>query len=139
MGQGPLEKEIKELHGQLGLGNGFQLLGFRRDVADLMTASDIFVMGSAHEGLPVAIMEAFAAGLPVVATTVGGVPQQVRENVEGILVPPRDPTALAAALMKVATDSELRTQMATAATERASEYDIRRAMAAQEREYRSLA
>ena len=107
----------------------------RRDVADLMAASDIFVMGSAHEGLPVAIMEAFAAGLPVVATTVGGVPQQVREGVEGMLAPPKNPEALARALVAVAETDELRARMAEAAGERASAYDIRAAMKEQEQAY----
>ena len=138
VGQGPLEEEIRTLHGQLGLGEGFQLLGYRRDVPDLLAASDMFVMGSAHEGLPVAIMEAFAAGLPVVATTVGGVPQQVREGVEGMLVPPKSPEALGAALARVAGDDELRAKMAKAAAERASAYDIRRAMGAQELAYQEL-
>lgn len=138
VGQGPLEQEIKSLHRDLGLGDGFQLLGFRRDVADLMAASDIFVMGSAHEGLPVAIMEAFAAGLPVVATTVGGVPQQVREEVEGMLVPPGNPEALASALVKVAGDGDMRTKMASAAGERAAAYDIRAAMGEQEQTYQEL-
>lgn len=139
VGQGPLEQEITALHQSLGLGDGFQLLGFRRDVADLMAASDIFVMGSAHEGLPVAIMEAFAAGLPVVATNVGGVPQQVREGVEGMLVPPGNPAALARALVKVAGDHELRERMALAAEERASAYDIRGAMGEQEGSYSAWA
>lgn len=139
VGQGPLEQEIASLHHDLGLREDFQLLGFRRDVADLMAASDIFVMGSAHEGLPVAIMEAFAAGLPVVATAVGGTPQQVREGVEGMLVPPGDPEALASALVAVASDKKLRTNMATAAAERARAYDIREAMTVQERAYSRLA
>lgn len=136
VGQGPLEEEIKSIHHRLGLDDGFQLLGFRRDVADIMAASDIFVMGSAHEGLPVAIMEAFAAGLPVVATAVGGVPQQVRAGIEGLLVKPGDPKALSDALVQVARDDDLRSKFAAAAHDRASVYDIRAAMASQERTYR---
>lgn len=138
VGQGPLEQEIKALHQDLGLGDGFQLLGFRRDVADLMAASDIFVMGSAHEGLPVAIMEAFSAGLPVAATAVGGVPQQVKEGIEGLLVPPGNPAALADAVVTIASDERLRGKMADAAISRAPTYDIRRAIAEQERVYLAL-
>ena len=89
VGQGPLEAEIRALHAELGLGDRFQLLGYRRDVDALMAASDLFLLGSAHEGLPVAIMEAFAAGLPVVATNVGGVPQQVLDGVHGFSVAER--------------------------------------------------
>lgn len=138
VGQGPLKEALTAFHEKLGLGGGFQLLGYRRDVPELMAAADIFVMGSAHEGLPVAIMEAFAAGLPVVATSVGGVPQQVREGVEGLLVPPGHPEALAAALVRVAADDELRARLAKAAGERAAAYDIRAAMAVQERAYEDL-
>lgn len=139
VGQGPLEDEIKTLHADLGLGDRFVLLGFRRDIHDLMAAADIFTLGSAHEGLPVAIMEAFAAGLPVVATAVGGVPQQVTDGVHGVLVPPRNPEALADALVRVAQDDALRARMSTAARERSSDYDIRVAVAEQERAYRQLA
>ena len=87
VGQGPLEAEIRALHAELGLGDRFQLLGYRRDIPDLMAAADFFTLGSAHEGLPVAIMEAFAEGLPVVATTVGGVPGQVIHGKHGLLRP----------------------------------------------------
>lgn len=135
VGQGPLEREVRSLHRDLALGDAFQLLGFRRDVADLMAASDLFVLGSAHEGLPVAIMEAFAAGLPVIATKVGGVPQQVREGIEGLLVPPGDPGSLSGALVRVASDDRLRNSMAEASERRAPTYDIRAAMTEQERAY----
>lgn len=138
VGQGPLEGEIAALHEQLGLGDGFQLLGFRRDVTQLMAASDLFTLGSTHEGLPVAIMEAFMAGLPVVSTAVGGVPQQVRHEHEGLLVPPGDPDALADALAKIAADDALRQRLATAAADRATIYDIRTAVAEQERIYGEL-
>lgn len=139
VGQGPLESDIAALHAELGLGDAFRLLGFRRDVPELMVAADLFVLGSAHEGLPVAVMEAFAAGLPVVATVVGGVPQQVRDGVEGLLVPPGDPAALAAALVRVARDADLRGRMADAAHARAGHYDIRTAVAEQERVYAAVA
>lgn len=139
VGQGPLEAEITALHDELGLGDRFRLLGFRRDIPELMAASDLFLLGSAHEGLPVAIMEAFAAGLPVVATRVGGVPQQVREGREGVLVPAHDSPALAEALAKVASDEEARKRMARAARIRSADYDIRQAVAEQERVYAQLA
>lgn len=135
VGQGPLEAEVRALHSELGLDDRFLLLGFRRDVHDLMAAADVFLLGSAHEGLPVAIMEAFAAGRPVVATAVGGVPQQVREAVEGLLVAPGDPAALAAALVRLARHDVLRRRMGEAARVRAADYDIRGTMASQEAVY----
>ncbi|MFC7489214.1 MULTISPECIES: glycosyltransferase [unclassified Knoellia] len=138
VGQGPLVEEVAALHASLGLGDRFLLLGFRRDVHDLMAAADVFTLASAHEGLPVAVMEAFAAGLPVVATEVGGLPHQVTADVEGLLVPPGDSDALAAALVAVARDDDLRQRMGAAARERVSDYDIRHAVAEQEHVYAAL-
>ena len=138
VGQGPLADEVAALHAELGLGDRFQLLGFRRDVHELMAAADLFTLGSVHEGLPVAVMEAFAAGLPVVATEVGGLPHQVRQEREGLLVPPGDAVALADALVRVARDESLRARMAAAAKERAGDYDIRTAVTAQEQVYERL-
>lgn len=138
VGQGPLVAEVAALHASLGLGDRFRLLGFRRDVHDLMAAADVFTLSSAHEGLPVAVMEAFACGLPVVATSVGGLPQQVEHGVHGLLVPPGDTEALATALTTMAGDADLRGRMGEAARERSTAYDIRRAVAEQERVYAAL-
>lgn len=138
VGQGPLADDIAALHAELGLGERFRLLGFRRDVHDLMAASDFFVIGSAHEGLPVAIMEAYAAGLPVVATAVGGVPDAVTPET-GILVPPRDHERLAEAILALAADPARRATMAKAARSASTSYDITNAVAEQERTYRRLA
>lgn len=139
IGQGPLAKEIEERRDKLGLAGRFDLLGYRRDVPSIMAAADIFVLGSAHEGLPVAVMEAFAAGLPVVATAVGGVPDQVRDGIEGRIVPAADPAALASALLDLVRDPRLRDQLASAAHARAAAYDIRRAVEVQTQAYERLA
>lgn len=138
VGQGPLEAELRELHARSGLGERFRFLGYRRDIPDLMGAADIFTLASAHEGLPVSVMEAFAAGLPVVATAVGGVPGQARNGVEGLIVPPGDSGALADALVRVAGDDSLRARLATNARSRAAVYDIRTAVRAQEQRYAAL-
>jgi glycosyltransferase involved in cell wall biosynthesis len=139
VGQGPLAQEVAALHATLGLGDRFLLLGFRRDVHDLMAAADVFTLSSAHEGLPVAVMEAFAHGLPVVATAVGGLPQQVTDGAQGLLVPPGRPEALADALLTLARDPGMRARMGTAALSRAADYDIRRAVREQEGVYAELA
>lgn len=138
VGQGPLEGEVHELHESLGLGARVMLLGYRTDVSDLLAASDLFVLASAHEGLPVSIMEAMAAGLPVVATAVGGVPEAVVNGETGILLPPHDPEALARALVVVARDRSLRGRMAQAARERGTAFDIRSAVVVQQRAYSQL-
>jgi glycosyltransferase involved in cell wall biosynthesis len=75
-----------------------RFLGYRADVADLLVASDVFVLASDWEGLPVSILEAMLCGLPVVATRVSGIPEAVTDGEEGWLVPPRDPARLAAAI-----------------------------------------
>ncbi|EAP99602.1 Lipopolysaccharide biosynthesis protein [Janibacter sp. HTCC2649] len=139
VGQGPLVDEVADLHRSLNLGDRFLLLGFRRDVHDLMAAADIFTLASAHEGLPVAVMEAFAAGLPIVATDVGGLPQQVTAGVEGLLVTPGDSKALADALVSVARADAMRQRMGAAALARVADYDIRRAVTEQEKVYAALA
>ena len=112
VGQGPLEAEIHALHARLGLGDRLLLLGHRPDAVRVMAACDVFVLASLYEGLGVAVMEALALGLPVVATAVGGVPEVVEHGREGLLVPPGQPRELAAALVTLLTDAERRQRMA---------------------------
>jgi glycosyltransferase involved in cell wall biosynthesis len=139
VGQGPLADEVRELHRQLGLGDRVRLLGYRSDVRDLLAAADLFVLGSAFEGLPVSIMEAMAAGLPVAATAVGGVPEAVVDGETGILVPPRDPAALAEAVVELAGDPGRRSRMGASGRRRATLFDIHTAVDVQERAYAELA
>lgn len=137
VGQGPLENEIMALHRQLGLGERFRLLGYREDAVAVMCACDLFVLTSAFEGLPVALMEALSLGLPVVATAVGGVREAIRDGVEGLLVPPRRPDLLAEAILDLARDSERRGQMASAAHDSSQKFDAKRAAHRMEQIYRS--
>jgi glycosyltransferase involved in cell wall biosynthesis len=97
-------------------------IGVRADIPDLLAAADLFALASDYEGLPVAVIEAMAAGLPVVATAVGGVPELVEHNVTGLLVPARDRTALSAALLKLVCDARLRRAFGDRARERASRF-----------------
>jgi glycosyltransferase involved in cell wall biosynthesis len=99
-GQGQLADEVAALHRQSGLGDRFALLGYRDDTTRLIAAADVFVLASHHEGLPVTVMEALTLGVPVVATAVGGLPEAVTSDANGILVPPRDATALADAIQR---------------------------------------
>ena len=101
VGQGPLEAEIRAEHHRLGLGDRVVLLGERADAVRVMSACDLFVLASSNEGLPVAVMEALALGLPVVGTAVGGMTEAVDAS-DGVLVPPRDPRALAHAIAELA-------------------------------------
>jgi glycosyltransferase involved in cell wall biosynthesis len=94
-GQGPLEAEIAFQHATLGLGDRFQLLGYRDDTTRLIAGADVFVLASWHEGLPVTVMDALTLGVPVVAPAVGGLPEVITNGVNGVLVAAGNPVALA--------------------------------------------
>lgn len=93
-------------------------LGWRDDVARVMTAMDVFAMPSRSEGFSRAIVEAMELGLCPVASRVGGTPELVRHGVDGLVVPPNDSAALAAAIRRLAADARLRTTLARSARER---------------------
>lgn len=137
VGQGPLEAQVRDLHAELGLGDRLRLLGYRRDVSEILSACDAFVLASEHEGFPIALMEALAAGLPVVATDVGGVPDAVDPGQEGLLVPRNNPQALADAILELARSPDRRARMAAAAARRGTRFDIRHAVAEIEERYAS--
>ncbi len=109
-----LEKQIREM----GLDGTVKLLGNRTDVARFLASADVFVLPSRWEGLPVALLEAMGAGLAVVATRVEGVDEVVEDNSQGLLVPPEDSQALAAALLELIGDPHLRKRMGEAARQR---------------------
>jgi glycosyltransferase involved in cell wall biosynthesis len=121
VGDGPdrpaLEGEVR----RLDLASVVRLAGERNDVVQLLAASDVFVLSSRSEGLPLSILEAMAAGLPVVATNVGGVPELVLEGETGFLVPSGDAQSLAGALQRLLDDSALRGRLGTAGRIRVEE------------------
>ncbi len=107
-----------------GLGPRLRRLGYRADVADVLAASDVFVLASHFEGLPMSIIEAMLCGLPVVATDIRGPREQVVDGQTGVLVPPAVVPPLAAALRLLATNPTTRTRMGAAGRARALElYD----------------
>ncbi len=114
-------------------------LGRRRDATRIMSAFDVFTLASQWEGLPVALMEALAIGLPIVATRVGGVDEAVGTEEFVTLVPAKDPDALALAFESVLTDETRRTAMAGRSRELADRFNIRRAVATIEQTYRDVA
>ncbi len=113
-GEGPLESDIRSLVEKLGLTGRVRLLGFRNDVPDLLAASDLFVLPSYSEGLPLSVIEAMAARVPVVATNVGGVGEAVVDGRTGLLIPPMVPEALVEAMLKLCRDGKLRSSLADA-------------------------
>lgn len=110
VGDGPLLPEAKVLASSLGIEERVDFMGPRSDVAALLAQSDAFVLASRFEGLPISILEAMRAGLPVVASNVGGVPELVDEKT-GFLVSPEDATALARALGQLLGNPEIRAEM----------------------------
>ncbi len=101
IGSGREERKLRDLVAREGIADEVLFLGTRRDLPDLFRAMDVFALSSLWEGLPLALLSAMASGVPVVATPVGGIPEVIRDGVNGFLVPPADAAALAAALRTV--------------------------------------
>jgi glycosyltransferase involved in cell wall biosynthesis/predicted ATP-grasp superfamily ATP-dependent carboligase len=119
-GRGGEEDTLREQSRELGIADRVHLLGYREDVPDLLAAFDIYALPSFSEGQSLALIEAMAAGLPVVATAVGGNPEILGESgISGILVPPRDPEALAESLARLLAGPEAGRRMGEAARTRA--------------------
>jgi glycosyltransferase involved in cell wall biosynthesis len=112
-GGGPQAHALRAQAARLGL-ERVRFLGRRDDIADLLAGCDVFVLPARHEGLGVAALEAMAAGRPVVASAVGGLADAVIDGGTGVLVPPDDAAALAAALRELLTDRALRARLGSA-------------------------
>lgn len=122
VGDGELAEDIRARVAALGLGGRVHLLGTRRDVPELLVASDSFVLPSLWEGLPVALVEAMASRLPVIATDVSGTSQVMVAGVTGWLVPPGDAGGLARAMAELVSDPVRASRMADAAAARAAAF-----------------
>ena len=119
VGEGPLREELHHLMRDLNLQHRVRFWGVRSDIPSLMNASDAFVMSSSWEGLPLALIEAQACGLPAVVTDVGGNAEIVVKEETGFIVPPQNPEALAEAMLRLmALPVEMRQQMGTLARQR---------------------
>ena len=117
VGDGPLREELRARIRRLGLEERVTLAGERADAVDVVAAADVFVLSSSNEALPLAVLEAMALGRPVVATNVGGVGDAVQHEQTGLLVPPDDPPALAAAIERLLDDKELSRRLGAHARE----------------------
>jgi glycosyltransferase involved in cell wall biosynthesis len=125
VGEGRLRAGLEGLAARLGIADRVVFTGFRPDAADLLRAFDVFVMSSSSEGLGTSIMDAQAAGVPVVATRVGGIPEIVEDGASGLLVPPRSPELLADAILRMLVDDALRDACILGGSERSRGYDYR--------------
>jgi glycosyltransferase involved in cell wall biosynthesis len=126
VGDGPLRSELEQYVAKENLGSIVQFLGYRSDVPEILQASDVFVLPSRYEAMPISLLEAMAAGLPCVVTSVGDNAKIVEDGTTGIVVPPENPEALATALRKMLADSEMRQAMGEAARKKAQEYSVER-------------
>jgi glycosyltransferase involved in cell wall biosynthesis len=116
--RGALEHQIRQHH----LDKRVTLMGFRTDPLSVLKALDIFVMSSVTEGLGTSLLDAMACGKPVVASRTGGIPEVVADGETGILVPPRDHRALAAAIVRLLGDKALRDRMGAAGLARVRQH-----------------
>lgn len=116
-----LRGEIQKRCRQLGLEQSVTFAGYRSDIHDIYEAADIAVLPSLFEGLPICLIEAMSMELPVVATNISGIPELVVDGTTGLLVPPRDPDALSAAIIEMGISPEKRKQMGQAGRQRVNE------------------
>jgi len=138
-GDGPLAGEIDDLIGRLGLEAQVVRLGVRSDVKRLLGAADLVLMSSLSEGIPLSLIEGMAAGLPVLATRVGGIPEMVEEGRTGLLVAAEDDEAMARQILYLAEDAAARDRLGQAGRERASDlFSEERMVAEYDRAYQDM-
>jgi len=113
-GTGPTMAKVQEKAASMNLGDRVEFLGDRSDIVELLRNSSIFALPTNWEGLPISILEAMRAGLPIVATDVGGVGESVVDGQSGLLTPRGDTAAFTAAIERLLTDRDLRVRMAQA-------------------------
>jgi len=129
IGSGPDEEKLKLLARSLDIEEEVKFTGhipYGRRLTSFLDRSDVFVLPSLTEGVPKTLIEAMANGVPVVATAVGGIPEIMRHGVEGLLVPPKDPEAIAGSIVQVMSDRALREKLISNALERVREFTIER-------------
>jgi len=138
-GDGPERDRIAERASRPDLIGAVELVGFRSDVRALLAAADVYVNSSISEGVSITILEAMAAGVPIVATAVGGTPEVLADACTGLLVSSRAPDALASAIIRLAQDPALRARLRSAARRRLEQsFTIDRMVDDYARTYRRL-
>jgi glycosyltransferase involved in cell wall biosynthesis len=139
LGDGPLRPELERKVAELGLADDVVLTGEVADVRRYLDRADVFALSSTSEGMPISVLEAMAAGLPVVASAVGGLHEIVVDGATGFLVPASQPAALAEALGRLVEDAQLRARLGAAGRQRAEdEFSLERWRAAHLDLYASL-
>jgi glycosyltransferase involved in cell wall biosynthesis len=139
VGEGALQYQLEEQAKSLGLARQVHFLGLRTDIPDVLGATDVFVLSSDYEGNPLSVMEAMAAGLPIVSTAAGGVPELFEYGKEGFLVQPGDFQGLSDSMAALLRNREARQSLGMAAARRARKnYDVSTMVQAYEEVYERL-
>lgn len=133
LGKGEAEEKLKTLSADLGIRDRVEFAGYVSNVEDYLVRADVFLLSSHYEAQPLSILEAMAAGLPVISTDVGGVSDIVTDN--GILIPADDADAMAQAMEKLYTQRDLREKMAACAAKNVQRFDLQNTVAGYERLY----
>lgn len=138
VGDGPLAAPLEEQAQRLGIASKVVFAGMRNDVPRILRASDASVLSSTREGFSIVLIESLAAGLPVVATNVGGNAEAIEEGVSGFLVPAGDAACLADRLTRLLEDENLRSRMSEAAGRRSLRFSLEETVRATEALYDRL-
>ena len=137
-GKGPLESQLQKEIAQKGLEDRVQLLGYCNPIAATMKAADVFVLASYREGTPRVISEAMACGLPVIATNIDGVPEQIDDGENGLLISPRQTQPLVDALLTLSKDESMRSRMAEAGRARSQKFSLKKMLVDLDHLYQDL-
>ncbi len=138
VGDGELRPAVEAEITSLGLSSVFHLVGWRRDVPEILHCLDVFVLTSLWEGLPRVCLEALSSGIPVVCTSVDGTPEVVRDGINGFLLAAGDVRAMAKRVVDLLSEPDRARAMGAAGTALPAQFDIREMVRQQEREYLSL-
>ena len=134
-GDGPLRSELEQQARSLGIASSITFLGYQSDIASVLSELDIFLLSSVSEGTPLVVIEAMAAGCPVIATDVGGLSEMIEDQQSGMLVPSGDAISLANRMLELASDKERRDRLGKRGREIAqARYSLHRMV----REYREI-
>ena len=136
VGDGLLRERLEALSEELRVRDNLIFTGFRSDIKEILSAIDILVIPSLQEGFPMITLEAMSMAKPIIATNIDGITEQITDGVNGILVPPKNPSALAKAIIKVINDKELARSMGLAAREKVEqEFSVEKMVAETEKVY----
>lgn len=139
VGDGPLRKRLEALSEELRVRDNVIFTGFRSDIKEILSTVDLLVIPSLLEGFPMVTLEAMAMAKPIVATNIDGITEQITDGVDGILVPPKNPSALAKAVIRALNDKELAMTMGLAARKKVEQkFSVEKMIAETKKVYLSL-